>query len=175
MEGGRYVPRRRRKKEKCKKWKKVEGERRKKEEIEQTEMPAQSLPNPLPRLPRREAPSSAPTTIPQHEEDGDDLAVHVVGDAACRGVGDGVVREQPVLDVEGVDVLAAADDDVFEAAGYGDVAGGVHFGFVAGLWWGVSVDERRRVVVGGVFVTAACFERKGESKGGRRGGQDVRA
>lgn len=43
------------------------------------------------------------------------------------------MRQQAVFDLERVDVLPPADDQVFDAAGDGDVAVGVQGGFVTGL------------------------------------------
>lgn len=42
--------------------------------------------------------------------------------------------QKTVFDLEGVDVFAAADDQVFDAAGYGYVAVGGEGGFVACLF-----------------------------------------
>lgn len=61
------------------------------------------------------------------------LAVSFVRKAYHADFCDLGVAEEAVLDFERVDVFAAADDDVFDAAGDLQVAVGVHLGFVAGL------------------------------------------
>lgn len=91
---------------------------------------AQSGLDPVPNLGRVDLTSSCDG---DHER-GDDLAVAVVGDADHADVGDGRARQEAVLDFQRVDVLAAADDQIFDAAGDPDVAVRVHLCFVAGLF-----------------------------------------
>ncbi|GHI63489.1 hypothetical protein Saso_51390 [Streptomyces asoensis] len=66
-----------------------------------------------------------------HPGDGH-LAEGVVGHAGDRDVGHALGHTQCGLDLVGVDVLTAADDDVLEAAADGEVAGFVAPGQVAG-------------------------------------------
>ncbi len=65
------------------------------------------------------------------QEGGDGLAVMGVLEAGDDGAGDAGVRHEALLDLERVDVLAAADDDVLEAARDGAVAPVVEDGLVA--------------------------------------------
>lgn len=67
------------------------------------------------------------------DEGGDDLAVFLVGDADDGHVGHAGVGQETVFDLERVDVLAAADDQVFDAACDRDVAVRADVCFVAGL------------------------------------------
>lgn len=96
-------------------------------------MPTQTSPNPFPHLLLAHL-----HPLVQNHKHSDNLAVPVIRDATSRGVQDGVVAEEAVFNIEGVDVFAAADDEVFEAPGDFDVALVVHFCFVAGLWRGVG-------------------------------------
>ena len=63
-----------------------------------------------------------------------DLSVSLIGDTDDRNIPDGRMGQETILDLERVDVFAAADDQVFDAAGYGYVAVGGEGGFVACLF-----------------------------------------
>ena len=92
-------------------------------------MPTQPSPHPLPHL----LDPGFLFSLVSDNERRDGLAVALVGEADYADVCDAGVAEEAVFDFERVDVLAAADDEVFDAAGDFDVAGGVHGAFVAGL------------------------------------------
>lgn len=70
--------------------------------------------------------------IPNHAGR-DDLSIALIRKPDDADFSDAGVAEDAVFDFEGVDVFAAADDEVFDAAGDLDVAVGGHAGFVAGL------------------------------------------
>jgi hypothetical protein len=91
-------------------------------------MMAQPFPNPAPDLFDTDI-----LALNRHHERSDYLSVFFIGDANDGYLLDSVVREETVFDLEGVDVFAAADDEVFDAAGDGYIAFRVHGGFVAGL------------------------------------------
>lgn len=63
-----------------------------------------------------------------------DLSISLIGNTHDRNVPDSRMGQKTVFDLEGVDVFAAADDQVFDAAGYGYVAVGGEGGFVACLF-----------------------------------------
>lgn len=63
-----------------------------------------------------------------------DLSVSLIGDTHDRNVPDSRMGQKTVFDLERVDVFAAADDQVFNAAGYGYVAVWGEGGFVACLF-----------------------------------------
>lgn len=67
----------------------------------------------------------------RHDEGGHGLAQPLVGHAHDAHLHDAVQLEEAVLDLERVDVLAAADNEVLDAAGDGDEALLVHLGLVA--------------------------------------------
>lgn len=68
-----------------------------------------------------------------HHESRHNLPVPLVRKADDADVFDCRVGEQAIFDFERVDVFAAADDEVFDAAGDFEVALGIHEGFVARL------------------------------------------
>ncbi|TFB01286.1 hypothetical protein CCMA1212_006777 [Trichoderma ghanense] len=68
---------------------------------------------------------------PRDDEGGDGLAQPLVGDAGDGHLLDAGQLEEAVLDLERVDVLAAADDEVLDAPRDLDEAVGVHLGLVA--------------------------------------------
>lgn len=82
-------------------------------------------------------------TVRNHER-GYDFAVAFVRQADDGDFRDGRMREEAVFDLERVDVLAALDDEVLDAAGDGDVAGGVDGGFVARLFLKKKIDKFRK-------------------------------
>ena len=63
-----------------------------------------------------------------------DLSVSLIGDTDDRNIPDGRMGQETILDLERVDVFAAADDQVFDAAGYGYIAVWGEGGFVACLF-----------------------------------------
>ena len=63
-----------------------------------------------------------------------DLPVSLIRDTDDRNVPDSRMGQKTVFDLEGVDVFATADDEVFDAAGYGNVAVCGEGGFVACLF-----------------------------------------
>ena len=75
----------------------------------------------------------------QHDERLDRLAPLLVGHADDRGLGDGRVLEEAVLDLDRADVLAAGDDHVLLAVGDHDVRA-VEVAAVAGVE--PAVDDR---------------------------------
>ena len=57
----------------------------------------------------------------QHHRRGHHLSILLVGGPERDGLGDGRVRQQRSVDLDGRDLLAAAVDQLFEAASEGDV------------------------------------------------------
>lgn len=101
-------------------------------------MPAQAPSHPLPHRVFTKLHS-----LMQNNKHDDDLSIFLVRDAASTHIRDGVVGKETILNVEWVDVLSTADDDVFESACDGNVAFGVYGGFVAGLEIEVEVSGQR--------------------------------
>src|SRR5262249_58330121 len=85
----------------------------------------------------------------QPDRGGDRLTEETVRDAVAIRIGNGAVLAQPVFDLLRRDVLAAADDQVLDAAGDPEIAVGIHARFVAGVQPAFVVDCRLR---GGVVV-----------------------
>jgi hypothetical protein len=102
-----------------------------------TQMPTQPLPHPLPHLLRCNLHHMG---IPNHKGR-DDLSIALIRQADDADFSDAGVAEDAVFDFEGVDVLPAADDEVFDAAGDLEVAVGGHASFVAGLGDTVREEE----------------------------------
>ena len=71
--------------------------------------------------------------VAQDDKSGDDLAVMLVLQPDDAGLLDGRMGEEDVFDLERGDVFAAADDEVFDAAGDLEVAVEGEEGFVACL------------------------------------------
>src|SRR5690606_3541290 len=84
-----------------------------------------------------------PLRVRGPDHGGDLLAPVRVGDAEDDRLRDAGVAGDRGLDLARIDVLPAADDEVLEAAGDGDVAALVHDADVAGVQPAVGVDGLR--------------------------------
>src|SRR5581483_10260217 len=114
----------------------------------------------------------------RHPDEGrHDLAPPLVGDADDGALGHRRMLEQHVLDLPGIDVLAAPDDHVLQPALDADVAAPVHRGQVAGVVPAVGVDGPRRglghVVVAGHDEVAPAAQLADLADGGHLAGAGV--
>lgn len=87
----------------------------------------------------------------------DHLAVLCMWQADDYGAVDGRMLDKTLLNLEGIDVLSATDDDVLEASGDGAVALCIKYGFVARVQphYALLVPDHSLGSLAGVLVVAA--------------------